>query len=347
VTAVVLNGAGGANTDPSVWCIDAAGMGSTTNYVPVWERGFRGLSVYNTHDYDLPQRCIEAWWELPDTWVMHNIEGDPYAGLGGAAVGAQYARAGIARMRDRGHLGETAAVFSFVDFGPTSAQFPILDETHRSAVETAQILGQELIGFYLPPVYGRHVAVQPWFPANGVLWQWGGGGAPEWWTTVKQAGPSSTPALAHDMSGFGFAADENRLYGPMAGWTGYGAPQPTGDPVRHFVNNGEPFPAFVNDWGEAQNGPDPGGQWPAGWLIFEMVTSGKTHVSGAEWNALVPGGGAGIDPKVGFVEQWTTGRIQSMPNARHATASTAPAAARLSGVQIDTVPGRAAAVYDA
>lgn len=346
MTAVILRGNGGTG-DPSSWCIDAAGMKTTTNYVPVWERGFRGMSGYIAGRYDIPTACIEAWWQLPDTWWMLNYELDPRAGLGGPSVGAAYARDGVSRIRDKGHRGESALIFSLVDFGPTADQFPLLDSTHEAVVDTCLSAGQP-VGFYLPPVYGRHVALMPWFPTTGVLWQWGGGGAPEWWTTVKQAGPSSTPPLQHDMTGFGFTADENYLVAPMAAWSGYGQSPPTGDTVRQFVNNSEEFPAFVNDWGEPQNGPGANGAWPAGWLIFEIVPGGKEHVSGAEWNALVPGGGGGIDPAVGRLEQWTTGRIQSMPNVRHAPAAPAPpAGARLAGLQIDQVPGRATAVYDA
>jgi hypothetical protein len=224
VTAVALSGGAGAH-DPAWFCVDAAGMKTTTDYVPVWERGFRGMSGYVTHLYDIPQACIEAWWELPDTWWMMNVEGDPHAGLGGAAVGAQYARDGIAAVRDKGHLRETALVFSLVDFGPTSSQFPILDETHHAAVDVC-MEDNQTPGFYGPPVYLRHLAVQPWVPAGTVFWQWGGGGAPEWWTTVKQAGPSSDPAVVHTLDGFGFGADENLLWTPMAGWTGYGAQPP-------------------------------------------------------------------------------------------------------------------------
>lgn len=347
MTSVLLAGGAGAK-DPAWYCVDGAGMGSTTNYVPVWERGFRGMSGYVTHNYDIPQKCIEAWWELPDTWWMMNVEGDPHAGLGGAAVGTAYATNGIARVRDKGHLRETALVFSLVDFGPTAPQFPILDETHRAVIDVCMADGQ-MPGFYGPPVYLRHLAVMPWVPEGTVFWQWGGGGAPEWWTTVKQAGPSSDPPLDHDMSGFGFGADENILWTPMAGWTGYGINPPhpsTGVDMRQFVNNSEVFPAFQDEWGDQHNGPNPDHSFPPGWVVFEMVPGGKRNVPGAEWYALVPDGQpASLDARVGFFDYWTTGRIQSMPNVRYPGVTASPTTPQLTGLQIDRIPGVAAAIY--
>lgn len=311
MTSLLLAGDGGLQDDAS-WCIDAAGMASTTNYVPVRLAGFRGQSGYTAGRYAIAREHLEAWWEMGGWWML-NYELNPYAGLGGAELGHRYAQDFLQIAADLGHQGETALIFSLVDFGPTASQFPILDETHERVVVDLLDAGRDP-GFYLPPVYGRHVAVQPWWPATGVLWQWAGAGDPEWWTTVKQ---HYKPMK--DVSGIPFAVDENYVHRPMLVWTGYGEdPQPsTGVTMRQFVRNAEPFPPFVDDYGQQQvNGGDPGGVWPATWLVFEIVPGGKQHVSGDEWFSLTNGTGQ-PDSRVGFVEDWPTGRIQQMPNAPH------------------------------
>lgn len=318
MSAVVLKG-GGTKADPSSWCIDAAGMKGTTNYLPVWQRGFRGMSGYIAGTYDIPQKCIDAWWDLPDTWWQLNYERDPRAGLGGAPVGAAYAKDGLRRIRDKGHLRETALIFSFVDFGPTAAQFPVIDACHRAMVDVCLADGQ-MPGAYGPPSYLRHLAVQPWWPAGGVLWQWGGGGAPEWWTTVKQAGPFSTPAIAHDLSGFGFAADENWLVTPMKGWAGYGIhPQPGGNddmPIFRFTPEG---------------------------YVAEIANGCKTWVTGDYFYGVVQGqlqGDGKLSPVNIYAEPAPLALIQAIPDWSAGGPVSKPTA-----VRIASVPGDAQVLY--
>lgn len=320
MSAVILKG-GGTTADPSSWCVDGAGMKGVTNYVPVWERGFRGMSGYIAGRYDIPTANLEAWWALPDTWWMLNYERDPAAGLGGAPTGTAYAKDALARIRDKGHLRETALIFSFVDFGPTAAQFPVLDACHRAMVDVC-LTDTQTPGAYGPPSYLRHLAAQPWWPAGGVLWQWGGGGAPEWWTTVKQAGPSSTPKIAHNLSGFGFTADENWLVTPMRGWAGYGIkpppPQPSGDDDMIYRYSPEGY-------------------------VAEIANGHKTWVTGDYFYGVVQGQlrGSGVVSGVGiYAEPAPLALIQGIPDWPAGGGGPAPRA-----VRIASVPGDAEVIY--
>ena len=110
--------------------------------------------------------------------------------------------------------------------------------------------------------------------------------------------------------------------------------------MRQFVNNQEDFPPFTDDMGRQCTGPGTAsgsGFWPAGWLIFEILPGGKQHVTGEEWNALVPGGGANIDSRVGWLDYWSTGRIQGMPNIVHVVQPPAPPTPTPKSIQIDSV----------
>lgn len=122
------------------------------------------------------------------------------------------------------------------------------------------------------------------------------------------------------------------------------SPQPGGSDLRQFVINAEEFPPFDDEWGDHHVGPIHDGFWPPQFVVFEIVPGGKRWVSGPEWGSL-NGGATSVDPRVGFTENWTTGRIQNMPNVRFPTQAPAPAARELKGVQIDSVPGRATPLY--
>lgn len=213
----MANGPRGGRSDG----IDAAGMIATTDYSSVVLAGYGWMSMYVGGLYGVASRHIEAAWEV-GLKVMLNFERSASAGMGGAPIGEQYARLCLQQVKGLGHLGETAVVFSFVDFGPTFSQFATLDACHHAMVD---VMGAGGVpgGAYGPPVYLRHLAAQPWWPADWPLWQWGGAGDVEWWTTAKQWIRPTHPRYEF----IPFTIDENTLERPLAFWSGYGSNPPS------------------------------------------------------------------------------------------------------------------------
>jgi hypothetical protein len=204
---------------PGTVGFDAAGFKGVTNFAPFpcdW------LSFYLDKLYGVTRKTVEAAWRA-DKPVMLNYEGTSSAGLGGAATGRLYAQNALRVAPTLGFDFLSPIIFSFVDFGPTVAQFPVLDDCHKAMVDT---MAGRPAGAYLPKNYGDHLVQQSWWPQDAPLWHWAGDRAmPSAWTWVQQRFGQKTYA--------GVTVDVNDLFKPMRFWNGDGPD--TLDPVEDDV----------------------------------------------------------------------------------------------------------------
>lgn len=172
-------------------------------------------------------------------------------------------------------------------------------------------------------------------PTTPVMWQWAGGAQGD---LLQGVGRIDTNEIIDKVR-----LDIASGYAPGGGGSGpFPQPDPPLDPAEIpgdddmtiLIRNAEPYPEFPEQpWNLAD-----GDLWPADWLFWVLADGcAKRYVNGNIVDALRACPGT-------LEVALSTGRIQSLPAWSQPTAGAAGPS--LTGVQIDSVPGRASALYD-